>query len=69
MYRTCSKYGEMRNTYRILVEKPRCKRSVGRLRYRSDNSVKDAECEGMDWVQLAQVGSNGLYLVNAVTNH
>jgi predicted RNA-binding protein YlqC (UPF0109 family) len=40
MGRVCSKHGEKRKAYRILVGKPDGKRPLGRLRRRWDDNIK-----------------------------
>jgi hypothetical protein len=54
----CSEHGEMRNAYKILVEKPEGKRQLGRPRRRWVDNIKMALREiGMkvvDWIYLAQ---------------
>jgi hypothetical protein len=55
--------GEKRNTYRILVGKPEGKRPLGRPQRRwVDNIIiyfRDTGWDGMDWNDLAQVGTSG----------
>ena len=38
--RACSTYGERRSGYRVLVGKPGCKRTLGRLRRRWQDNIK-----------------------------
>jgi hypothetical protein len=68
----CSAYGESRFVYRVLVGKPEGKRPLGRPRHRWEDSIKmdlqDVGCGSMDWVELAQVGTDGGALVNTVMN-
>jgi hypothetical protein len=40
MDRVCSTHGVKRNAYRILVEKPEGKRSLGTSRYRWEDNIK-----------------------------
>jgi hypothetical protein len=58
MGRACSKNGEKRNVYRILVEKREGKKPFGRSRHRWEDSIKMDLSEigwgGMDWIDLAQ---------------
>jgi hypothetical protein len=58
MGRACSKHGEKRNAYRILVGKPEGKRPLGRPRRRWDDNIKmnlrEIGWGGMDWIDLAQ---------------
>jgi hypothetical protein len=60
MGRACSKNGEKRNAYRILVGKPQRKRPLGKRRRRHrwvDNieiDVREIGWGGMDWIDLAQ---------------
>jgi len=50
--------GESRGIYRVLVEKPEGKTSLGRPRYRWGDNIKmdlqEAGCGGMDWIDLTQ---------------
>jgi hypothetical protein len=58
MGRSCSKNRAKRNAYRILVEKPERKRSLGRPRRRWVDTIKmdlrETECCGMDWIDLTE---------------
>jgi hypothetical protein len=49
---------EKRGVYRVLVGKPDGKRPLGRPRIRWEDSItmdiQEVECEGMDWIELAQ---------------
>jgi predicted small integral membrane protein len=64
--------GEKRNAYRLLVEKPEGKRSLGRLRRRRVDNIKMDLLEmgwgGVDWIGLAQDRDKWRALVNAVMN-
>jgi hypothetical protein len=68
----CSKYGDSRGVYRVLVGKPEGKRELGRPRRRWDNNINMALQEvgwgGMDWIELAQVRDRWRALVNEVMN-
>jgi hypothetical protein len=58
--------------YRVLVGKPEGKRPFGRPRCRWDDNIKmdlqEVECEGMDWIEVAQDRGRWGALVNAVMN-
>jgi hypothetical protein len=64
--------GERRGVYRILVGKPERKRPFGRPRRRWEDNIKadfqELGCEGMDWIELAQVRDMWQVLVNAAMN-
>ena len=53
-----ARMGERRDVYRVLVGKPEGKIPLGRPRRRWENNIKmeleEGECEGMDWIELAQ---------------
>jgi hypothetical protein len=70
MGRACSRHGEKRNAYRILVGNPEGKSPVGRLRRRWEYNVKmglgDVWWGGMDWIDLAQDRDQWRALVNTV---
>jgi hypothetical protein len=55
--------GEKRNAYRILVGNPEGKRTLGRPRRRWVDNIKmdlsEIGWNGMDWIDLAQRGTNG----------
>ena len=63
---------EKRGVYRVLVGKPKGRRPFGRPRHRwEDNNKIDLQevgCEGIDWIELAQVRDGWQALVNAVMN-
>jgi hypothetical protein len=69
---SCTTNGEKRNAYRILVEKPQGKRSLGRPRRRCvDNSkidLREIGLDGMDWIDLAQDRYQWRALVDTVMN-
>jgi len=50
--------GDSRGVYRVLVGKPEGKRPLGRPSPRWENNIKmdlqEFECEGIDWIDLAQ---------------
>jgi len=58
--------------YRVLVGKPEGKRPFGRPRCGWEDNIKmdlqEVECEGMDWIELAQDRGGWRALVNAVMN-
>jgi len=49
---------KMRNVYKILIRKPEGKRMY----------VREALCEGMDWIHVAQDRDQWWFLVNMVMN-
>jgi hypothetical protein len=65
--------GEKRKAYRLLVEKPEGKRSLGRPRRRwVDNFRMDLGEVGwgdVDWIGLAQDRNRWRAVVNSVLNH
>jgi len=63
--------GEMRNDYKIFVEKPEGKRSRGRPRRRWEDynirmKLRNTEWERGDWMHLAQVTDQWRALLNTV---
>ena len=64
--------GEKRVVYRVLVGKPEARRPLGRLRRRWEGNIKidlkEVECEGMDWIELATDRDRWWALLNAVMN-
>ena len=67
-----ARMGERRGVYRVLVGKPEGKRPLGRPRGRWEDSItidlQAMECEGMDWIELAQERYSWWALVNVVMN-
>jgi hypothetical protein len=63
---------DRRGVYRVLVGKPEGKKPLGRPRRRWENNIKmglrEARCESMDWIDLAQDRDRWRALVNAVMN-
>jgi hypothetical protein len=61
-----------KNVYRILVEKPKEKRPLGRLRSRRVNNIKmdlrDIGWDDMDWIDLTQVRYRWRAVVSTVMN-
>jgi hypothetical protein len=64
----CSKNGEKRNAYRILVGKPKGKRPLGRPRRRWEDNLRERGWDGMDWIDLTQDKGQWRALVNMVMN-
>ena len=64
--------GKRRGVYRVLVGKPPGKRPLGRPRRRWEDNIKidllEVECEGMDWINVAQDRDRWRALVNTVMN-
>jgi hypothetical protein len=58
----------MKNAYKILVGKPKGKRSLGRPRRRRENNIKmdlrKIELKGLNWFHLAQDTDRWRALVN-----
>jgi len=63
---------ERRGMYKVLVEKPEGKRTLGKPRCRWKDSIKtdiqEVELGGMDWVALAQDRDSWWSFVNAALN-
>ena len=64
--------GESRGLYRVLVGKPERKRPLGRPRHRLKDNIKtdlkEVECEGKNWIDVAQDRDKWRALVNVVMN-
>jgi len=64
--------GERRDVYRVLEGKPEGKRPLGRPRRRWEDNIKmdlkEVECGGMDWIELAEDKDRWHALVNTVIN-
>jgi hypothetical protein len=58
--------GERRGIYRVLVGKPEGKGPFGISRRRWEDNIKmdleEVDCEGIDWIELAQIGTSGGHL-------
>jgi hypothetical protein len=69
---TCSKNGEKRTVYRILVGKPEGKKPLGRPRCRFLDNIKmdlrDIGWDGVDRIDRAQDRDQWRALVNTVLN-
>ena len=67
-----ARIGERKILYGVLVGKPEGMRPLGRPRRRWEDNIKmdlqEVECEGMDWIELAQVRDRRRAVVNAVMN-
>jgi hypothetical protein len=68
MGRACSTNGEKRNTYRVLVGKPKGKRPLERPRRRWVDNLREIGWDGMDWIDLTQDMEQWRALVNTVMN-
>jgi len=59
--------------YRDLVGKPEGRRPLERPRHRWEDNIRmelrDVECGGMDWIELAQDRDRCRVFVNAVMNY
>jgi hypothetical protein len=64
--------GEGRNVYRVLVGKPKGKRSLERPRRRWEDGIKmdlgEIDCGCVEWIHLAQDRDRWRAVVNAVMN-
>jgi hypothetical protein len=70
MGRACSTNGENRNAYTILVRKSEGIRPLGRPRrwWVEDNKIvlRETDCGGMDWIDLAEDRDQWRAVVNTV---
>jgi hypothetical protein len=67
----CSKNGENRNAYRLLVGKPEGKRPLGRPRCRWVDDIRilgEVGWGDVDWIGLAKDRNRWRALVNSVLN-
>jgi hypothetical protein len=68
----CSRNGEKRNSYRLLMRKPEGKRPLGRPRRRWVDNIRmdlgEMEWGGVDWIGLARDRNRWRALVNSVLN-
>jgi hypothetical protein len=68
----CSKNGEKKNTYGLLVRKPEGKRPLGGRSHRWVNNIRmdflEFEWGNVDWIDLAEVRNRWRALVNSVLN-
>jgi hypothetical protein len=64
--------GEERGFYRVLVERPECKRPLGRPRRKWEDNIKmdlrEIGIDGDNWIQLAQKRVRGRPCMNTVMN-
>ena len=64
--------GERRNVYRVMVGKPEGKRPIERLGRRWEDNIRmdlqEVDCDGKDWIELAQDRDRWRALVNVVMN-
>jgi hypothetical protein len=69
---TCSRNGEKRFTYKLLMGKPEGKRPLGRpIRRWMDNigmDLLEVGWDNVDWIGLAQDRNRWIALVNSVLN-
>ena len=71
MGRICSTYGAIQK-YRVLMEKPEGKRSLGRPKRRWEDNIKmdlgEVNCDPGDWIALAEDTNQWRAYVRAVMN-
>jgi hypothetical protein len=64
--------GERRGVFRVLVRKPKGKRTLGRPRRRWEDNItidlQEVGCGGMDWICLTEDKDRWQSVVNAVMN-
>ena len=64
--------GESGGVYKVLVGKPGGKRPLGRPRLRWEDNIKmdlqEVECEGMNWISVAQEWDRWQTFVNVLMN-
>jgi hypothetical protein len=64
--------GEERNVYKVLMGKPKGKRSLGKSRHRWEDGIRmdlrETDWGSVDWIQLAQDRDRLRALVNMVMN-
>jgi hypothetical protein len=70
---TCSRYGERRGIYRILLWKPEGKRPLvtpwrRRLKDNNKMDLQEVRCVGMDWIELAEDRDRWRAIVSMVMN-
>jgi len=58
-----------RGVYRVLVGKPEGSRPLGRPRRRWKDNIREVECGGMDWIELAHDRDRWRAFLNAVMNY
>jgi hypothetical protein len=72
MAAVCSKYGERRGLYNVLIRKHEEKRPPGRPRRRWEDNImmdlSEVRCGDMDWIDQSQDRDRWRALVNAVMN-
>jgi hypothetical protein len=72
MGRECSKHGETKGAWRVLVGKPEGKRPLGRPRRKLDDNTKmdyrEVGWGDVDWIHMAQDRNQWRALVNTVMN-
>jgi hypothetical protein len=69
---TCSRHGEGRGVYRVLVGRPEGKRPLERPRHRREDNIKmdlrEIGIDGANWIQLVQDRVQWWAFVNTVMN-